>query len=84
LKVKGCESIYALGDATASKWAPTAQVASSQGAYLSTLFNNLGNVKNISLVTKKIGPFVYSHLGALAYIGKDVAIADLPGNVNLV
>jgi NADH:ubiquinone reductase (non-electrogenic) len=31
LKVKGCDGIYALGDATATRWAPTAQVASGQG-----------------------------------------------------
>jgi NADH dehydrogenase FAD-containing subunit len=57
-------------------------VASSQGAYLANFFNNLQN-NNLPLATKTLGPFIYSHVGALAYIGKDVAIADLPGNVNI-
>ena len=34
-------SIFAIGDCTASSYAPTAQVASQQGAYLATVFKNL-------------------------------------------
>ncbi len=34
-------SIYALGDCTATSYAPTAQVASQQGAYLGKFFNQL-------------------------------------------
>jgi NADH:ubiquinone reductase (non-electrogenic) len=34
-------SIYAVGDCTASSYAPTAQVASQQGAYLARVFAQL-------------------------------------------
>ncbi|GJJ13045.1 hypothetical protein Clacol_007294 [Clathrus columnatus] len=35
-------SIYALGDCASTPYAPTAQVASQQGAYLARVFNKLG------------------------------------------
>ncbi|KAF8576339.1 FAD/NAD-binding domain-containing protein [Ramaria rubella] len=35
-------SIFALGDCTSTAYAPTAQVASQQGAYLGRVFNKLG------------------------------------------
>ncbi|EMR09859.1 hypothetical protein PNEG_02040 [Pneumocystis murina B123] len=41
LVVKGTENIWALGDCTATKYAPTAQVASQQGHYLAKLFDML-------------------------------------------
>ncbi|KZT39187.1 NADH dehydrogenase [Sistotremastrum suecicum HHB10207 ss-3] len=37
----GSSSIFALGDCTASSYAPTAQVASQQGAYLARLFGQM-------------------------------------------
>ncbi|KAH8552924.1 pyridine nucleotide-disulfide oxidoreductase-domain-containing protein [Umbelopsis sp. PMI_123] len=41
LQLNGAEGIYALGDASATKYAPTAQVASQQGKYLARLFGQL-------------------------------------------
>ncbi|KAI0222447.1 NADH:ubiquinone oxidoreductase, partial [Massospora cicadina] len=41
LRVKGTDNIFALGDATASKYAPTAQVASQQGKYLAKVFDEV-------------------------------------------
>jgi NADH:ubiquinone reductase (non-electrogenic) len=42
LVVKGSGgSIYSLGDASATKWAPTAQVASKQGSYLAHHFHDI-------------------------------------------
>ncbi|KAI8817145.1 uncharacterized protein EV422DRAFT_257097 [Fimicolochytrium jonesii] len=95
LKVKGADNMYAVGDASATKWAPTAQVASRQGVYLAHNFNLLGRIDadKAKLVAEGqdpekiaqgvIKPFSYEHLGALAYIGSDKAIADLPGNVHI-
>ncbi|KAJ3025853.1 UNVERIFIED_CONTAM: NADH:ubiquinone oxidoreductase [Siphonaria sp. JEL0065] len=94
--VKGSRgSIYALGDCSATKWAPTAQVASRQGAYLADQFAQLdalkreqavfveqGN-KEEDFVQSKLKPFIYNHQGSLAYVGSDKAIADLPGNIRL-
>jgi NADH:ubiquinone reductase (non-electrogenic) len=106
-----------LGDCSATKYAPTAQVASQQGAYLARLFNTMArtNALETDIASLKAGPatperqealarkqkelsrvklmkpFEYSHqgssnsirradyhLGSLAYIGSDKAIADLP------
>ncbi|KAI8876262.1 FAD/NAD(P)-binding domain-containing protein [Backusella circina FSU 941] len=41
LRLNGSEDIYALGDATATRYAPTAQVAAQQGKYLARLFHQL-------------------------------------------
>ncbi|RPA77949.1 FAD/NAD(P)-binding domain-containing protein [Ascobolus immersus RN42] len=41
LVVDGTEGIWAVGDCAQSKYAPTAQVASQQGAYLARLFNSM-------------------------------------------
>ncbi|TPX72730.1 hypothetical protein SpCBS45565_g00030 [Spizellomyces sp. 'palustris'] len=95
LKVKGSENIYALGDASATKWPPTAQVASRQGHYLAATFNQLARINAdrdkllaagedpAAIAGQVVKPFNYKDLGALAYIGSDKAIADLPGNVHV-
>jgi NADH dehydrogenase FAD-containing subunit len=41
LRVLGAEGIFALGDCTATNYAPTAQAASQQGMYLSKVFGQL-------------------------------------------
>lgn len=41
LGMKGARDVFAIGDCTASSYAPTAQVANQQGAYLSRLFGLL-------------------------------------------
>ncbi|KAI8579684.1 hypothetical protein K450DRAFT_241013 [Umbelopsis ramanniana AG] len=41
MRMEGSDDIYAIGDASASKYAPTAQVASQQGKYLARLFSQL-------------------------------------------
>ncbi|KAK9462189.1 pyridine nucleotide-disulfide oxidoreductase-domain-containing protein [Lipomyces oligophaga] len=107
--VNGTEGIWAVGDCAATSYAPTAQVATQQGAYLARLLNSLAKTNALEekvleledLVaatsslddkkaitveienkekslrrTKTIGPFQYTHQGALAYIGSDKAIAD--------
>jgi len=43
LVVEGTEGIWSLGDCSATKFAPTAQVASQQGAYLARLFNTMAH-----------------------------------------
>jgi NADH:ubiquinone reductase (non-electrogenic) len=46
LRVSGADNIFALGDCTATSYAPTAQVASQQGAYLAKFFNRLAKKEN--------------------------------------
>ncbi|KAG0304433.1 NADH:ubiquinone oxidoreductase [Dissophora globulifera] len=84
MRVAGAQDMYAIGDCTFSKYAPTAQVATQQGIYLASVFHNLASIERGE--NKKITPFEYSHQGSLAYIGSDKAIADLPflnGNVSV-
>lgn len=45
LVVDGTDGIWALGDCSATKYAPTAQVASQQGAFLARLFNNMAKTQ---------------------------------------
>jgi NADH dehydrogenase FAD-containing subunit len=56
-------------------------VASGQGSYLAKVFNDIGKSAdpNSDEIFEQIGPFTYNHLGSLAYIGADRAIADFPG-----
>ncbi|KAG0237793.1 NADH:ubiquinone oxidoreductase [Actinomortierella wolfii] len=84
MRVAGAQDVYAIGDVTFTKYAPTAQVATQQGKYLANVFESLARIEEGQNV--KISPFEYTHQGSLAYIGSDKAIADLPflnGNVSV-
>lgn len=39
--MKGADGIFAIGDCTATSYAPTAQVAAQEGAYLARIFKQL-------------------------------------------
>lgn len=72
-RVKGSTSIYAMGDCCVLEAAPlpaTSQVAQQQGKYLADSLNRMAR-------GKKVEPFQYRHLGMLAYIGGNKALADL-------
>lgn len=74
-RVKNQTDIYALGDCATTEEKPliaTAQVANQGGKYLANYLNQLAKGK--SATTLK--PFVYKHLGMLAYIGDNRAVAD--------
>jgi len=47
LVVKGTENIWAVGDCAVANYAPTAQVASQEGAFLARLFNNMAKTDTI-------------------------------------
>ncbi len=71
--VKGYDTIYALGDCSVIDGAPlpaTSQVAQQQGKYLARALNRRAQGKPVE-------PFRYKHLGMLAYIGGNRALADL-------
>lgn len=42
LQMAGAEGVYAVGDCTATAYAPTAQVASQQGMFLAQMFGKMG------------------------------------------
>jgi NADH:ubiquinone reductase (non-electrogenic) len=72
-RVKGCENIYALGDCSVIEGGAlpaTSQVAQQQGKYLARSFTR--RVRGNS-----VEPFQYNHLGMLAYVGGNRALADL-------
>lgn len=91
LRVKGADGIFAIGDASASTFAPTAQVASQQGYYLARLMNRISEELHEDAIKRKQGipsnlaesklndsnKFDYKHWGSLAYVGDNRAIADL-------
>lgn len=66
--------IYAIGDCatrTGDSLPATAQVAQQEGEYLARELNRLA-------AGKPLKGFKYRHLGMLAYIGENRALADLP------
>jgi NADH:ubiquinone reductase (non-electrogenic) len=71
--VKGFENLYALGDCTIVEGNPlpaTSQVAQQQGKYL-------GKALTRRARNQEVEPFKYKHLGMLAYVGDNKALADL-------
>lgn len=72
-RVQGHASIYAIGDCAVSAGTPlpaTAQVAQQQGDYVARSLNRLA-------AGREAEPFSYKHMGMLAYIGGNRALADL-------
>lgn len=47
LVVKGAENVWAIGDCAIANYAPTAQVASQEGAFLARLFNQMAQTQTI-------------------------------------
>jgi len=54
LLLKGAQSIYALGDCTATSYAPTAQVASQQGGYLARQFTQMAKKEKYEARLKEL------------------------------
>jgi NADH:ubiquinone reductase (non-electrogenic) len=74
LRVSGRDGIYALGDCSTLLGEPlpaTSQVAMKQGQYLARALNRLARGRPAEA-------FRYRHLGMLAYVGGNRALADLP------
>ena len=47
LVVKGTDNVWAVGDCAIANYAPTAQVASQEGSFLATLFNQMAKTEQI-------------------------------------
>lgn len=54
LVVKGAENIWAVGDCAVANYAPTAQVAAQEGAFLARLFNNMAKTEQIEVELKNL------------------------------
>lgn len=54
LVVKGTENIWAVGDCAVANYAPTAQVAAQEGAFLARLFNNMAKTEQIESELKQL------------------------------
>lgn len=46
--MKGADGVFAIGDCTATSYAPTAQVAQQEGAYLGRIFKQLAKKDNLA------------------------------------
>ncbi|KAH3684352.1 hypothetical protein WICPIJ_004680 [Wickerhamomyces pijperi] len=89
LLVNGTNSIFAIGDNAFAKLPPTAQVAHQEAEYLAKVFSKISRIPNFhenlkisstpQALFKENGvkPFEYVHLGALAYLGAEKAIANI-------
>ncbi|KAI8973200.1 hypothetical protein BDF20DRAFT_906916 [Mycotypha africana] len=53
LRMEGSQDIYVMGDASATKYAPTAQVAAQQGKYLARVFAQLHDVEQYEAEVEK-------------------------------
>ncbi|KAG8745489.1 NADH:ubiquinone oxidoreductase [Ceratobasidium sp. 428] len=58
LSMKGADGIFAVGDCTATSYAPTAQVASQEGTYLARLFGQIAKKEKLEkrLAALRAGP----------------------------
>ncbi|KAG9120896.1 NADH:ubiquinone oxidoreductase, partial [Ceratobasidium sp. 392] len=58
LSMKGADGIFAVGDCTATSYAPTAQVASQEGTYLARLFGQIAKKEKLEkrLAELRAGP----------------------------
>lgn len=54
LVVNGTENVWAVGDCAVANYAPTAQVASQEGAFLARLFNQMAKVENYETQLKQL------------------------------
>lgn len=54
LVVNGTENVWAVGDCAITNYAPTAQVASQEGAFLARLFNTMAQTDNIEQDLKRL------------------------------
>ncbi|KAG9676840.1 external NADH-ubiquinone oxidoreductase-like protein, partial [Aureobasidium melanogenum] len=54
LVVKGAENIWAVGDCAVANYAPTAQVAAQEGAFLARLFNQMAKSEAIETELKNL------------------------------
>ncbi|SCW03278.1 LAFE_0G06920g1_1 [Lachancea fermentati] len=90
LLVKGSNNIFAVGDNAVSGFPPTAQVAHQEAEYLAKVFDKMAKIpsfhstllqrkEKVDLLFEENGfkPFNYVHLGALAYLGAEKAIANI-------
>lgn len=54
LVVKGTENIWAVGDCAVANYAPTAQVAAQEGAFLARLFNQMSKTEQVEQELKQL------------------------------
>ena len=75
LRMQGAQdSIFAIGDCTATSYAPTAQVASQQGAYLARILGHLAKKDNLK---NKLHQLESTIDGVNGEEDKKVAVAEI-------
>ncbi|EEP78491.1 hypothetical protein UREG_03337 [Uncinocarpus reesii 1704] len=84
LVVNGTENIWGVGDCAITNYAPTAQVASQEGAFLARLFNTMAKTEAIEKDLKKLSIAHTPTRAVWRTSGKERAVADiswLSGNI---
>lgn len=72
LVVQGARDIWAVGDCAVAGYAPTAQVASQEGAFLARLFNNMAKTEALEAKVQELSSTLNVQPGNSAQIAKDI------------
>ncbi|KAK8046337.1 hypothetical protein PG996_014401 [Apiospora saccharicola] len=72
LVVQGARDIWAVGDCAVAGYAPTAQVASQEGAFLARLFNNMAKTEALEAKVHELSSTLNVQPGNSAQIVKDI------------
>ncbi|KAJ2934436.1 hypothetical protein H1R20_g2665, partial [Candolleomyces eurysporus] len=74
LRMKGAEDIFSIGDCTATSYAPTAQVASQQGAYLARVLHQLAKKDRLEKELKNLESLDVEGDQEKARVQKEIAV----------
>ncbi|CAJ2506046.1 Uu.00g001760.m01.CDS01 [Anthostomella pinea] len=72
LVVQGARDIWAVGDCAVAGYAPTAQVASQEGAFLARLFNNMAKTEALDTKVKELSSSLNVRPGNAAEITSEI------------
>ncbi|KAI1500497.1 hypothetical protein F5X99DRAFT_236860 [Biscogniauxia marginata] len=76
LVVQGTKDIWAVGDCAVAGYAPTAQVASQEGAFLARLFNNMAKTETLEEKVRSLSASLNLKPGNTAEAAKEIEDAE--------
>lgn len=76
LVVQGARDIWAVGDCAVAGYAPTAQVASQEGAFLARLFNNMAKTESLETKVRDLSSNLNLKPGNVAEITQEIESAE--------
>ncbi|KAI1374602.1 FAD/NAD(P)-binding domain-containing protein [Hypoxylon crocopeplum] len=72
LVVQGARDIWAVGDCAVAGYAPTAQVASQEGAFLARLFNNMAKTESLEQKVRDLSTSLNLQPGDTAAVAQEI------------